>query len=90
MRGYLQLFSIDINQTIVAIIKLIAFRVLFAISAYYDLNINQIDIKTAFFYSLIDQFVCVQIPRGSKDATNKGKIDKLLKALYGPKQVPRL
>lgn len=67
-----------------------AFRVLFAIAAYYDLDIDQMDVKTAFLYGLIDQLVYVQIPRESEDATNKGMVCKLLKALYGLKQAPRL
>ena len=63
---------------------------LFAIAAYYDLDIDQIDVKTAFLYGLIDQLIYVQIPKRSEDATNKGMVCKLLKALYGLKQAPRL
>lgn len=54
-----------------AIVKWMAFRVLFAIAAYYNLNINQIDIKIAFLYDLINQLVYMQISKGSKDASNK-------------------
>lgn len=39
------------------------FRALFAIAAYYDLDINQIDEKTAFLYKLIDQLVYIQISK---------------------------
>lgn len=35
------------------------FRVLFAIVVHYDLDINQIDVKTVFLYGLIDQLVYV-------------------------------
>lgn len=66
------------------------FKVLFAIGAYYNLDIDQMDVKTTFFYGLIDQLVYVQIFKGSKDATNKRMVCKLLKALYGLKQAPRL
>ncbi len=90
MRGYLQQFGIDFNQTFLAVVKPIAFRVLFAIAAFYDLDIDQMDVKTAFFYGLIDQLVYMQIPKGSEDATNKKMVCKLLKALYGLNQVPRL
>lgn len=31
-----------------------AFQVLFVIAAFFDLDINQIDIKTVFLYGLID------------------------------------
>ncbi len=62
-----------------------AFKVLFAIAAYYDFDIDQMDMKTAFLYELIDQLVYVQIPKGSETSANKNIICKLLKALYGLK-----
>ena len=67
-----------------------AFRVLFAIAAYYNLDIDQIDAKTAFLYGMIDQLIYVQIPKGSENSTNKKMVCKLLKVLYGLKQAPRL
>lgn len=54
VRGYLQQFGIDFDQTFLTMVKPMAFRVLFAIAAYYDLDIDQIDVKTAFFYGLIN------------------------------------
>ena len=38
-----------------------AFRILFAITAYYDLDIDQIDVNTTFLYGLIDQLIHVEI-----------------------------
>lgn len=67
-----------------------AFRVLFAIAAFLDLDINQLDVKTAFLYGLIDQLMYVEIPKGSETKTNCDKVCKLLKALYDLKQLPRL
>lgn len=66
------------------------FRVLFAIAADYNLDINQMDIKTLFLYEIIDQLVYIQIPKGSKTSANKRMVCKLLKVLYGLKQAPRL
>ncbi len=48
VKGYLQQFGIDFDQTFAAVVKPMAFRVLFAIAAYYDLDIDQMDVKTAF------------------------------------------
>lgn len=31
-----------------------AFRVFFEIAAFFDLDIDQMDVKTAFFYGFID------------------------------------
>ena len=64
-----------------------AFRLLFAIAAHHDLDIEQLDVVTAFLYGVIDQLIYVQMPKGYEKA---GMICKLNKALYGLKQSPRL
>lgn len=90
MKGFLQQFSINFDQTFATVVKSIAFRVLFAITTFYDLDINQIDIKTVFLYSLIDQLIYVKIPKGTETDANKNMICKLLIALYSLKQSLRL
>ena len=40
-----------------------AFRAFFAIAAFYDLDIEQIDVKTAFLYGIIDQLLYVEVPK---------------------------
>lgn len=90
VKGYLQQFGIDFDQTFAAVVKPMAFRVLFAVAAFFDLDIDQMDVKTAFLYGLIDQLVYVDIPKGSETEANRGMVCKLLKALYGLKQSPRL
>ncbi len=67
-----------------------AFKVLFAMAAFLDLDIDQIDVKTAFFYGLIDQLVYVEIPKGPESEENWNMVRKLLKTLYSLKQSPRL
>lgn len=37
--------------------KPIVFRVLFAITVHYNLDINYIDVKIAFLYKLINQLI---------------------------------
>ncbi len=90
VQSYLQQFGIDFNQTFAAVVKPMAFRVLFAIATYYDLDIDQMDVKTAFLYGIIDQLVYVQITKGSETTANKEKVCKLSNALYGLKQALRL
>lgn len=67
-----------------------AFRILFTIAAYYEVDINQMDMKTAFFYGLINQLAYVQIPKGLESSANESMVCKLLKILYDLKQAPRL
>ncbi len=54
VKGYLQQFEVDFDQTFAAVVNPMAFRVLFAIAAFFDLDIDQMDVKTAFLYGLID------------------------------------
>ena len=54
VKGYLQQYGVDYNQTFTTVVKPMAFRALFAIATYHDLKIEQIDIKTAFLYRPID------------------------------------
>ena len=54
VKGYLQQYGVNYNQTFAAVVKPMAFRALFAIAAYYNLKIKQMDIKTAFLYRLIN------------------------------------
>lgn len=67
-----------------------AFKVLFAITTFFDLDIDEMDVKIAFLYGLIDQFIYLEILTGTKTEANCNMICKLLKALYGLKRSPRL
>lgn len=46
------------------------FRVLFAIAAFLNLDIDQMDVKTAFLYGLIDKLIYVEIPKGTESEEN--------------------
>lgn len=71
VKGYLQQFGIDLDQIFTGVVKPMAFRVLFAIAAFYDLDIDQIDVKTAFLYGLIDQLIYVKMPKWTETEANK-------------------
>lgn len=61
VKEYLQQFRVDFDQTFAAVVKPMAFRVLFAIAAFFDLDNDQMDVKTAFLYGFIDQLIYVEI-----------------------------
>lgn len=62
--------------------KLITFRILFTIITFFDLDINQINIKTIFFYGFINQFIYIKILKGTKLEKNQNIVCKLLKDFY--------
>lgn len=53
---------------------------------FFDLDINQMNIKTAFLYKLIDYFMYINILKGFEIELNQSLVCKLLKALYNLKQ----
>jgi hypothetical protein len=67
-----------------------SYKLLFAIAAAYDLEIEQMDVKTAFLYGDIDVEVYVDQPDGFHESGQSDKVCKLRKALYGLKQSPRV
>jgi hypothetical protein len=48
IKGYKQQYGINYNQTFAAVVKPMAFCTLFALATYYNLKIDQMDIKMAF------------------------------------------
>jgi hypothetical protein len=65
-----------------------SYKALFAIAAALDLEIEQMDVKTAFLYGYIDHEIYVEQPHHMNDGTSR--VYKLRKALYGLKQAPRI
>ena len=66
-----------------------AFCVLFAIAPFYDLDIDQMDVKTAFLYGLVNQLIYVKQPKNTETKETQDFVGQLHKALYGLKQSPR-
>lgn len=53
MKSYLQQFKVDFNPTFVVIVKPMVFWVFFTITAFYNLDIDQLDIKIAFSMEIL-------------------------------------
>jgi len=71
----------------VSVVKLQMYKTLFVLTAHYDLEVNQMNITTAFLYGFINQVVYVELSH-SYELFNK--VALLNKALYGLKQVSHL
>lgn len=63
-----------------------SFRVLFTIATFYNLDINQIEVKKSFLYNFINQFIYINFFKGIKLKLNQNIIYKLFKILYSFKQ----
>ena len=88
VRGFEQREGIDFNETFATVVKPMSYKALFALAAALDLEIEQMDVKTAFLYGQITEEIYVQQPTGLEDGTER--VCKLRRALYGLKQAPRV
>lgn len=70
MNRYFQQFGVDFDQIFVSVIKPIAFYIHFVVVEFFDLNIDQMDVRTTFLYGLIDQLIYVKISKRSKTKAN--------------------
>jgi len=87
VKGYEQQFDIDYDQIFVSVVKLQTYKTLFTLTAHYDLEVNQMNVTTAFLYDFIDQVVYVKLPHSYELLD---KVALLNKALYDLKQALHL
>ncbi|KAJ8703697.1 hypothetical protein PYW08_016864 [Mythimna loreyi] len=86
-RGFTQIKGLDYNEIFSPTTRYESIRILLSISAEYNWNLRQLDVKTAFLYGELEEDIYMIIPDGVKAPANK--ICKLNKSLYGLKQASR-
>ena len=90
VRGFKQREGLNYYKTFALVIKLISYKLIFAIAVVNNLKIKQIDVKMAFLYSNINTKIYMEQPKGIGPIKELYKVYKLNKALYGLKQLPRV
>ncbi|KAJ9536493.1 hypothetical protein OSB04_un000330 [Centaurea solstitialis] len=88
-KGFMQTHGIDYDETFSPVAMLKSIRILMAISAYFNYEIWQMDVKTAFLNGKLTEDVYIQQPEGFVDPKNPDKVCKLLKSIYGLEQASR-
>ncbi|GKC51355.1 retrotransposon protein, putative, ty1-copia subclass, partial [Tanacetum coccineum] len=88
-KGYTQLYEVDYEETFSPVADIRAIRILIFIAAYYDYEIWQMDIKTAFLNGYSDKDIYMVQPEGFVDPNHPRKVCKLQRSIYGLKQASR-
>ena len=88
-KGFKQIHGIDYDETFSPVAMLKSIRILLAIAAFYDYEIWQMDVKTAFLNGFLEEDVYMTQPEGFIDPENPKKVCKLKKSIYGLKQASR-
>jgi hypothetical protein len=90
VRGFKQVAGLDYGETFSPVVSAQAARLVFALAFYYDFNLWQLDVRTAFLHGDIDTEIYMEPPEGYKEKLEEGYSLLLLKALYGLKQAGKL
>lgn len=88
-KGYTQKYGIDYEETFSPVVRHSTIRLLFALAAEYNMEINHLDVKTAFLNGDLKETVFMEQPEGFKVKGSETKVYKLNKAIYGLKQASR-
>ncbi|GKF81002.1 putative ribonuclease H-like domain-containing protein, partial [Tanacetum coccineum] len=88
-QGYTQEEGIDYDEVFAPVARIEAIRLFLAYASFKDFVVYQIDVKSAFLYSKIEEEVYVCQPPGFKDLDFPDRVYKVEKALYRLHQAPR-
>ena len=88
-QGYSQEKGIDFDEVFAPVAKYKSIRTVLAIANQLDLDIHQMDVKSAFLYGDLTEDIYMRQPEGFVDKDNPDKVCKLRKTLYGLKQSAR-
>ncbi|KAJ3531725.1 hypothetical protein NM688_g7534 [Phlebia brevispora] len=86
-KGYTQVQGLDYNETFAPVVKFDSIRVLLAIAAKYNLEIHQMDVKSAFLNADLEEEIYMECPEGFNSDIET--VWRLFKSLYGLKQASR-
>lgn len=87
--GFTQKEIIDFNNVFSLVVKHILINVLLAITTFSDLELNQIDVKTAFLHENLNEEILMTQLKGFIEEGTKDTVCLLKKSFYRLKQSPR-
>ncbi|GKF97505.1 retrotransposon protein, putative, ty1-copia subclass [Tanacetum coccineum] len=76
-KGFTQTYGVDYEETFSPVADIRAIRILIAIAAFYDYEIWQMDVKTAFLNGYLNEDIYMVQPEGFVDSNHPRKVCKL-------------
>ena len=88
-QGYSQVKGVDYDEVFSPVARNTSVRSLLALANAHDLEIHQMDVKTAFLNGSLDCKIYMSQPEGFVDPDRPNHVCKLKKSIYGLKQSAR-
>ncbi|KAG8474280.1 hypothetical protein CXB51_033820 [Gossypium anomalum] len=88
-KGYSQIPGVDFTDVFSPVVKHSSIRALLGIVAMHDLELEQLDVKTAFLHRELKEDIYMQQPEGFTVSEKEDYVCLLKKSLYSLKQSPR-
>jgi hypothetical protein len=89
-KGYSQVEGIGFGEIFSLVAKLTSIRFILSIVVAFDLEVEQMDVKTEFLHGDLEEQIYMKQPKGFVVKGKKELVFKLKKSLYGLKQSPRM
>ncbi|GJV04792.1 retrotransposon protein, putative, ty1-copia subclass [Tanacetum coccineum] len=88
-KGFTQTYRVDYEETFSPVADISAIRILIAITAFYDYEIWQMDVKTTFLNGHLSEEVYMVQPKGFVNPKYLNRVCNLKRSIYGLKQASR-
>ena len=88
-KGFTQQLGVDFVDTYSHMAKFISVKIIMSIVAKMDLELHQLDVKTAFLNGELKEDIYMLQPKGFQINGHEDKVYKLKRSLYRPKQSSR-
>ena len=89
VKGFQQKKGVDFDEIFAPVVKMTSIRMVLSIAASMNLEVEQLDVKTAFLHGDLEEEIYMQQPRGFEKRGKEHLVCRLKKSLYGLKQAPR-
>lgn len=89
VKGFRQRKGVDFNEIFSPVVKMSSIRTVLSLAATLNLEVEKMDVKTAFLHGDLEEEIYVKQPDGFLVKGKEDYVCRLRNSLYGLKQVPR-
>lgn len=89
VKGIRQRKGIDFDEIFSLVVKMSSIHIVLGLTISLDLEIEQIDVKTAFFHGYLEDEIFLEQPEDFRVKGKENYMCRLKESLYGLKQTPR-